>query len=279
MSSIIVFGGTRGIGKIIAEYLITERHVVTVASRNPKSLGKFLNDIAKKKLRANAIQVNITNEQDVTKAFKSHEAKWHSSPDVVINCAGVQGPIGSSWVVPVKNWEETIKINLIGAYIVAKTAIQRMMKKGYGSIIMFSGGGAAYGRPNFSAYAVSKTGILRMVEIMADELKEAGYPNIIINAIAPGAVKTNMTDEILKAGSRAGKKALEEARGVYKTGGTPAKKIIDLVNFLIDIKTNAGLSGRLIHVHEDYKRLIKKYGSDVPGDIGKIRRISIVEQK
>jgi NAD(P)-dependent dehydrogenase (short-subunit alcohol dehydrogenase family) len=114
-----------------------------------------------------------------------------------------------------------------------------------------------------------------MVETMAEELKSAGYPNIVINAVAPGAVKTRMTKEILKAGSKAGKKALEEAADVFKTGGTPSKKITRLIDFLIDLEANCGLTGRLIHVHEDYQWLIKEFGANVPDDIGKIRRIPI----
>jgi NAD(P)-dependent dehydrogenase (short-subunit alcohol dehydrogenase family) len=114
-----------------------------------------------------------------------------------------------------------------------------------------------------------------MVETIAEELRIAGYPNIIINAVAPGAVKTGMTDEILKAGKKAGGKALREAVEVIKNGGTPAREIIDLVDFLIDLKRNKGITGRLIHVKEDYDKLIRKYGRKVPEDTGKIRRIPI----
>jgi 3-oxoacyl-[acyl-carrier protein] reductase len=275
VSSIIIFGGSHGIGKAIAEYYISRGLEVSIGSRNLKALDKFRLAIARKKLNVNVIKVDITNAQDVAKAFKTHEADWGRSPDVVINCAAVQGPIGNSWSVPVKSWEETIKLNLCGSFIVARAAIEQMIKKGYGSIILFSGGGAAYGRPNFSAYGASKAGVLRMVETMAEELKSAGYPNIVINAVAPGAVKTRMTKEILKAGSKAGKKALEEAADVFKTGGTPSKKITRLIDFLIDLEANCGLTGRLIHVHEDYQWLIKEFGANVPDDIGKIRRIPI----
>jgi NAD(P)-dependent dehydrogenase (short-subunit alcohol dehydrogenase family) len=176
---------------------------------------------------------------------------------------------------PCKEVWETLKINLLGRFIVSKAAIKRMLTVGYGSIIMFSGGGAAYGRSNFNAYGVSKTGVLRMIETIAEELKVAGYPNIIINAIAPGAVKTRMTTEILKAGERAGRKALQEAAKVFESGGTSASRIIDLVDFLIDVKLNNGLTGRLIHVREDYRKLVKKYRKKISDEIGKLRRVPI----
>jgi NAD(P)-dependent dehydrogenase (short-subunit alcohol dehydrogenase family) len=279
VSSMIIFGGTRGIGKIIAEYYIGKKFEVSVGGRNVETLDKFRLAMDRKKLKVNVIRVDVTNGRDVARAFKAHVAKWGRSPDVVINCAAIQGPIGNSWSVPARKWEETIKVNLCGSFIVARAAIKQMIKNGYGSVILFSGGGAAYARPNFSAYAASKTGILRMVETIAEELKLAGYPNIIINAVAPGAVKTRMTKEVLKAGSRAGEKALEEAAEVSRTSGTPSKQITNLIDFLIDLETNCGLSGRLIHVQEDYKSLIKQFGARVPDDIGKIRRIPIQPKK
>jgi len=275
VSSMIIFGGSHGIGKVIAEHYIGKGYEVSVGSRHLKALDKFRLAMARKKLSVNVIKVDITNGRDVARAFKAHVAKWGRSPDVVINCAAMQGPIGNSWLVPARKWEETIKVNLCGSFIVARAAIKQMIKNGYGSVILFSGGGAAYARPNFSAYGVSKTGILRMVETMAEELKLAGYPNIIINAVAPGAVKTRMTEEVLKAGSKAGVKALEEAAEVSRTGGTPSKKIINLIDFLIDLEANCGLTGRLVHVQEDYQWLIKEFGARVPDDIGKIRRIPI----
>jgi len=273
--SIIIFGGSRGIGNVIAEYLISKGHEVSIASRNSKNLDNFKQGIARQKLYVNVIRADITNKRDVARAFKSHEAQWGRIPNVVINCAAVQGPIGNSWVIPVKSWEETVKVNLLGSFFVVRAAIRQMIKTGYGSIVMFSGGGAAYARPNFSAYGVSKSGVLRMVETIAEELKSAGYTNIIINAVAPGAVKTRMTSEVLKAGSKAGEKEIEEAVQVFKSGGTSSEQITNLIDFLIDLQANCGLTGRLIHVREDYKWLIKKFGAKVPEDIGKIRRIPI----
>ena len=272
MHSVIIFGGSRGIGRLIANYLIQNGNEVSVVARDSRMLTRFKRSISQ---RINTVKADVVIEKEVIHAFNAHKKEWGKSPDVVINCAAIQGPIGNSWTVPLKSWEETVRINLLGSFIVARAAVRQMIKKGYGSVIMFSGGGAAYARPNFSAYGISKTGVLRMVETMAEELITAGYPNVIINAVAPGAFKTGMMTEILKAGEKAGKKALDEAAQVIENGGTTAWEIIDLVNFLIDVKLNNSLTGRLIHVREDYRRLVKKYGKKVPDEIGKIRRIPI----
>ena len=246
--SMIIFGGTKGIGKKLASYYNKNKFKISIASRHPEADGM--------RPKINFIKADVSKEKDVEAVFDAHFKKWGKGPDIVINCAAIQGPIGNSWEVPVRKFEETLKINLLGSFIVARAAIKRMIPARLGSIILFSGGGAVYGRPHFNAYAASKAGVVRMVETIAEELIIAGYPGIIINAIAPGAVKTAMTEEILKAGSRAGKKAQNEAAQVVKFGGTPDKDIINLVNFLIDHKKN--LTGKLIHVREDYRGLVTK---------------------
>ena len=256
--SMIIFGGTKGIGRMLAGYYRKNGFQVSVAARHPSSKD---------------IKADVSDEKSVEAAFDRHFKRWGRGPDVVINCAALQGPIGNSWEIPVKKFEETLRINLLGGFIVARAAIKRMIAAGTGSIVMFSGGGAAYGRSHFNAYGASKTGILRMVETMAEELKEAGYPNIIINAVAPGGVKTRLTTDILKAGKIIGKKEREGASLVFQNGGTPPQEIFDLVDLLIDRKAAHALTGRLIHVRDNYGRIVKKYGKKVPDDMGKLRRI------
>lgn len=247
--SMIIFGGTQGIGhRLAAHYKNTFK--VSIAGRHPKAQGM--------RGKINVIKADVSKEKNVKAAFDRHLKKWGNNPDVVINCAAIQGPIGNSWEIRPRKIEETLKINLLGSFIVSQAAIKRMITQGHGSIILFSGGGAAYGRPQFNAYAASKTGVLRMVEGMAEELKTAGYPCILINAIAPGAVKTAMT-----------------AGQAIENGGTPTQEIVNLVDFFIDRKINKGLTGRLVHVREDYRQLVKKWGTGIPDDIGKIRRVPI----
>jgi len=163
----------------------------------------------------------------------------------------------------------------LGSFIVAKLAVNRMMTIGSGCIVMFSGGGSVYARPNFNAYAISKAGVIRMVENIAEELALAGISGITINAVAPGAVKTQMTEEVIKADLKAGEKGLNEALETFRTGGTSLKQITDLIDFLIHKEINHGLTGRLIHVRENYRDLALKYGKNVPEEIGKSRRITI----
>lgn len=128
-------------------------------------------------------------------------------------------------------------------------AIPLFKKAGKGKIINFSGGGATSSRSNFSAYAVSKTAVVRLTEILAEEFSRY---NIDVNAVAPGAINTGMLDEIIEACAKAGeeyKRALERSR----EGGDPVEKVVELCRFLISPESD-GISGKLISaIWDDYK--------------------------
>jgi NAD(P)-dependent dehydrogenase (short-subunit alcohol dehydrogenase family) len=130
-----------------------------------------------------------------------------------------------------------------------------MIKQRKGKIINLSGGGATYPRPNFSAYAASKAGVVRLTETLAEEAKKF---NIQVNAIAPGAVSTRLHEQILAAGEAAGEKALAESRKVKEGGGTSLELPVGLAVFLASDESN-GLTGRLISaVWDDWQEMSKK---------------------
>ena len=129
---------------------------------------------------------------------------WSSAQvDILIAAAAIQGPIGPLVDADPGQWAETIAINLMGVVNACQAVLPRMIERRSGKIIVLSGGGAAYARPNFSAYAASKTAVVRLVETLAEEVRD---DNIQVNCIAPGGAYTSMTDEIIRAGERAGRK-------------------------------------------------------------------------
>jgi len=171
--------------------------------------------------------------------------------DVLITAAGVQGPVGPFLTAKPKAWNETVEINLIGVANACRVVLPPMIEKRSGKIIMISGGGSAGARPFFTAYASAKTAVVRFAENLAVEVSDH---NVQVNAMAPGAVYSTMTDEILHAGEeRAGRKEIEDAEKVRVTGGIAAEKQISLALFLASERSNH-ISGKLIHVNDDWKR-------------------------
>jgi NAD(P)-dependent dehydrogenase (short-subunit alcohol dehydrogenase family) len=170
---------------------------------------------------------------------------------VLVAAAAVQGPIGPLAELAPKAWAETIQTDLIGVMHVFRAVLPQMIERRAGKIIVLSGDGATGARPNFSAYAAAKAALVRLVETVADEVRDH---NIQVNALAPGATYTHMTDQILHAGERAGWKAQEEALEVRVTGGISPEKQMQLALFLASERSNH-VSGKLIHVGDDWKRL------------------------
>jgi 3-oxoacyl-[acyl-carrier protein] reductase len=175
----------------------------------------------------------------------------YGSLDVLICAAGVQGPIGPLVELSPKAWCETIETNLLGVMNSCRAVLPHMIERRSGKIIVLSGRGAADPRPNFTAYAASKAAVVRFVETLAEEVMDH---NIQVNAMSPGGAYTSMTDEILRAGDRAGWKEHEDAMHVRLTGGVPPEKQIELALFLASEASNH-VTGRLIHVTDDWKKL------------------------
>ncbi len=192
----ILTGGCGGIGKAVAKKFILEGARVAIFDFDRKALGDFLRGLSRDH-EILGIPVNVSKVEEIQEAVRQVLRRYESI-DILVNAAGIQGPIGPFTEGNIQDWVNNIKINLIGTVICCKTVLPVMVNRKKGKIINFAGGGANFPRPNFSAYSVSKAGVVRLTEILADELKNF---NIQVNAISPGVIKTKMIDEIIEAGA------------------------------------------------------------------------------
>lgn len=242
----VVTGGGRGIGWTIALAFAEEGADVVVVSRTPAEIEATAVKIRARQRRALAIPVDVSNPQDVT-TMVQRTVQEFGTVHILVNNAGVQGPIGPLANNDVGQWMETIRINLIGAFLCCKAVLPVMIEQRCGKIINLSGGGATSPRPYFTAYAASKAAVVRLTETLAEEVKEY---NIQVNAIAPGAANTRMLDQVLAAGEAAGEKALAEARRQLESGGTSPEKAAALAVYLASDESD-GLTGKLIAAPHD----------------------------
>jgi 3-oxoacyl-[acyl-carrier protein] reductase len=176
---------------------------------------------------------------------------------VLVNNAAVQGPIGELDRVDWDDWTRTIAIDLLAPVNLCRLALPAMRAHRYGKIVNISGGGATAPRARFSAYATAKSGLVRFTETLAVELRGTG---IDVNAIAPGAMNTQMLDQVLAAGPEAAGSEYADARRRSSTGGMSPDRAADLVLFLGSAASD-GITGRLLsavwdpwetlHIHRD----------------------------
>jgi 3-oxoacyl-[acyl-carrier protein] reductase len=248
--SVLITGAGRGIGKRLALGFAAEGARVGLLARSEGELDLAKLEIEQAGGQALRLRADVREPEDLAHAVERMRSNF-GGLDVLIAAAGVQGPIGPFLFSKPKAWNETVEINLIGAANACRVALPPMIEKRSGKVILISGGGSAYARPNFSAYSVSKTALVRFGENLAVEVSDH---NVQVNVIAPGAAYSTMTDEILRAGEeRAGRKEIEDAERVRVTGGIPAEKQIALALFLASERSNH-ISGKLIHVNDDWKR-------------------------
>jgi NAD(P)-dependent dehydrogenase (short-subunit alcohol dehydrogenase family) len=185
--------------------------------------------------------LDITDWGGVEATVRQVEADF-SGIDVLVNCAGVIGPIGPLEETDPREWRRALEVNLIGSVNLARGILPALRRRGHGKIIFFSGGGAAYGRPFFTAYSSAKTALVRFTESLAQEVEGA---NIQVNAIAPGPIMSHMWDEMRAAGAAGGPKLLAELSQMEKSGGASADRAAALTAFLASEKSNR-VTGRLI---------------------------------
>lgn len=249
-AGVLVTGAGRGIGKRLAIGFAAAGNRVALLARSKAELDLAHLEIEHAGGNALRLRADVTDFEQVNAAVDRTRVHY-GEVNVLICAAAIPGPIGPFVDQSPKAWIDTIHTNLLGVMNACKAVLPHMIARREGKIIVLSGPGAAIARPNFSVYAASKAAVVRLVETVAEEVREH---NIQMNCMAPGGTYTHMTDEILRAGDRAGWKETEEALEIRQTGGVAPEKQIQLALFLASQESNH-ISGKLIHVSDDWKKL------------------------
>ena len=266
----IITGGGRGIGKAIARAFAREGANLVLASRTTSEL-----EVAKGEIeglstkRVGVIPTDVSQPKEV-RELVSFALREFGAIDILVNCAGIYGPIGLTTDVDSEKWLQTVRINLYGTFLCIQAVLPTMIENKKGKIINLSGGGAASPLPRFSAYSASKAAVVRITETIAEEVLEY---HIDINAIAPGGVNTKLLDHVLEAGEAAGKDFLLRAMKQKQEGGIPPEKAAELAVFLASSKSD-GLTGRLISaVWDNWHEIPRHLDKIMSSDIFTLRRI------
>lgn len=190
---------------------------------------------------------------------------------ILVNNAGVYGPMGLIDSVDWTEWVDAIKINIMGTVYPSRAVFAHMRAQRYGKIINLSGGGATNPLPRISAYATSKAAVVRFTETMALEAQEYG---IDINAVAPGALNTRLMKQLLDAGpEKIGTKFYEKMQKVASEGGTPLSVGAKLCVYLGSSGSD-GITGKLISAVWDPWQEFQKHRKDLDNsEVYTLRRI------
>ena len=251
---VLVTGAGRGIGKRLAMGFAAHGARVGLLARSKAELDLCHLEIEHAGGSALRLRVDVGDFEEVSAAVERMRVQFGAHPKVLICAAAVLGPIGPFAESAPKAWDEVIRTNFTGVLNACRAVLPHMLERRGGKIIVLGGGGATPSRPNFSVHEATKTALIRFVETLSEEAVDH---NVQVNCIFPGGTYTHMTDQILTAGERAGWREIEEAQEVRLTGGVAPERQLDLALFLASEQSNH-ISGRLIHVKDDWKRLKDK---------------------
>lgn len=246
----IVTGGARGIGFAIANELVSQGAQVVICSRTKEQVDDAVKELSKSG-KAFGTTADVSNFEDCQKLI-DFALKKLGKIDILINNAGTYGAVGLIEDVDIKKWGSALLVNVIGAANCIKLAVPYMKKNGGGKIINLAGAGIGGSNvlPRMSAYFASKGGIVALTESLAAEFKIENT-NIQINAIAPGAVASDLNMDLLKLDkSVLGEEMHQMLTKLKEEGGTPLDLTARLILFLIS-KDADHISGRLLSAKWD----------------------------
>jgi 3-oxoacyl-[acyl-carrier protein] reductase len=275
--NVIITGATSGFGLKIAENFINSGASVSICGRNHEKLisaKDYLEDILKKAPTPEKDQSILFFQTDVSKEdeFKNlinTTIEHFGKVDALINNAGIYGPIGKLEDLSSDKWISTFETNLFSIFYGCKYILPHFKENNYGKIINVSGG-REKPFPRFTSYAVSKTAIIKLTEVLAEENKDY---NIFINSMSPGGLDTNMLDELLAYDPKiVGEDIYQEFVKMKNDGGKDPNIGASLCAYLVsDYGDN--ITGKYISaIHDNWK----KFHTQIEGlktDIYTMRRV------
>jgi NAD(P)-dependent dehydrogenase (short-subunit alcohol dehydrogenase family) len=271
--SAIITGANQGLGLAIARAYVEAGASVMLCARTPDVLSAARDEVAALAGPGQVVEArpaDVSREEDVHQLVQAAIQRF-GQVHVLVNNAGVYGPMGSIEDVDWAEWVRAMEININGSVLPCRALLPHFKAHRYGKIVQLSGGGATNPLPRITAYAASKAAIVRFAESLAVDVKDHG---IDVNAVAPGALNTRMMDQLLAAGpSAVGASFYDRMRRVADEGGTPLDTGAALAVFLGSAESD-GITGRVISAVWDPWKTFPQHLEELSStDIYTLRRI------
>ncbi len=231
----LVTGGARGIGFAIAERLASDGCAVIIADIMKEVAAESVAKLSSRGMECMAVTGDVSRPDDVESMFKMAEQRL-GAPDILVNNAGITRD-NFLMRMSEQEWDSVLNINLKGSYLCSKAASKGMMKKRWGRIVNISSVVGVMGNAGQANYAASKAGLIGFTKSLAKEL--AGR-NITVNAVAPGYIETEMTENLPAAAKENFLKIIP-----LKRPGTPGD-VAGIVSFLASDNAKY-VTGQVIH--------------------------------
>jgi 3-oxoacyl-[acyl-carrier protein] reductase len=233
----VVTGGSQGIGRAIATRLASEGAAVAILARNERNVRAAADEIVATGGQAIGVPCDVTERDQVRSALDTVIGRF-GRLTVLVNHAGLFRPAPFADISD-EMWDELLRVNLTGMFIVGQEAARHMIGQRSGRIVNMSSAAAHMAHSDQTAYAVTKAGIEAMTRTMAFDLAPFG---IIVNAVAPGTIETSFSVGALSAEAVA-----ERVRRIPLGRLGDPSEVASVVAFLAS--ADAGyVTGAVIHI-------------------------------
>jgi NAD(P)-dependent dehydrogenase (short-subunit alcohol dehydrogenase family) len=257
-SVILVSGGGRGLGRLLACTLARAGATVGLLARSADELADTVAQI----LAAGGVAAAATADVTDTRATQSAVAQLREllgPADVLINNAGVNGPIGPLWSVDATEWWRTLEINLGGVFTLTSVVLPDMIAAGRGRILNITSYAGIYRWPLLSAYAASKAALVKLSETLAAETRPYG---VSILSVDPGLLPIGLSETALNGSPDTETVDEERVLGwirdrIASGRGADPDRAAQLICELAAGRGD-GLSGRHVSVADDLDSLLEE---------------------
>lgn len=217
----LVTGGAQGIGRAICERFLSDGADVAIGDFNMDVANATCEELSGSTGKVKAFLMNVADESSVDEAVKEVMNEF-GRIDIVVNNAGITRD-NLMMRMKKEDWDAVISVNLTGAFNISKAVIRHMMKARSGCIINIASVVGVMGNAGQANYSASKAGLIGLTKSMA---KEFASRNITVNAIAPGFILTEMTENLPDEAKQAFLNVIP-----LKRGGTP-EDVAKVASFL-----------------------------------------------
>jgi 3-oxoacyl-[acyl-carrier protein] reductase len=187
----LVTGGSRGIGRCVAEALLAQGAKVVLVDVMEDVLQETVAELQKQGCDVHGMVGDVTNAELAQKVIDDCVAQFEKI-DILVNNAGITRD-GLAMRMKDDDWQMVLNVNLTGSFYMARAAMRPMMKARTGRIINVASVVGVMGNAGQVNYSASKAGLIGVTKSLA---KELGSRGITVNAVAPGFIETPMTDKL-----------------------------------------------------------------------------------
>lgn len=245
----VVTGGGRGLGRAIATRLAGDGAAVTLVGRDLRALEETRDAVEELGATALVVQADLTIEADITRMGERVMERF-GRVDVLVNNAGIPGPIEPCWQVSTAEWSRTMAVNITAAFLTCRVLVPTMVEQRRGSVVNI--GSLVARRPGLGrvAYASSKAALEGLTRALAVDVGPYG---VRVNMVSPGPVQGERLEWAVRQMAAVRDTSTETVRKGFDDGSAlrrvaTAREVADTVAFLTS-QAASGITGQDVSVN------------------------------